>query len=166
MIFSLTCCSIWKFDEDKSITSIIRSAIWISSSVDLNESIKWVGRFEIKPTVSVNKKGQWPSTLISLVVVSKVANNRSSSKVKSFLQLLVILINWFIKVDLPAFVYPVIATSGIVFFLLTRLINRFSWIIFSLSSFFLIRDLIWFLFKSIIFSPRPLFWPEPEVTWS
>ena len=56
-----------------------RSAALSSSKVALKDSINWVGKSEIKPTVSENSIGPCFGSLFFLVTESNVANNLSSA---------------------------------------------------------------------------------------
>ena len=82
-----------------------KSASRTSSKVDLKDSTNSVGNLRINPTVSDSKNGKF-SIMTLRTVVSNVANNLFSAKTS-------LLLNKFIKVDLPTFVYPTNATRTI-----------------------------------------------------
>ena len=62
-----------------STTCNNRSADFNSSKVALNDSISWVGKSEINPTVSENKIGPCRGFLFFLVTESRVAKSLSSA---------------------------------------------------------------------------------------
>ena len=70
----------------------------ISSKVDLNESIKVVGKSLIKPTVSTNRRFTFFKKDF-LIVESRDANNISFDKTLD-------LVNLLNRVDFPELVYP------------------------------------------------------------
>ena len=83
-----------------------RSAKVVSSSVDLNASIRVCGRFEIKPTVSVSRIKEPSAKASFLVVGSSVAKSLSSTNTSAPVRA-------FSRLDFPALVYPTRAHEGV-----------------------------------------------------
>ena len=104
----------------------------------------------MNPTVSVRSTCCFPGRSSILVVGSSVAKSLSSSKTSAS-------VRWLRSVDLPAFVYPTIAITGILFFSLLALIICLCCCT-SLSSLrsCAIRSFISLLSISSFFSPGPL----------
>ena len=87
-----------------------KSASLISSRVDWKDSISSWGRLDTKPMVSVKMNGFVLGNSMRLLLVSKVA--KSWSLTLAWVSLVVFEddSSVFIRVLLPAFVYPTIAT--------------------------------------------------------
>ena len=88
-----------------STTFRTRSASETSSSVDRNASTSWCGRCRTNPTVSVRVTLAPVGVTARRTVGSSVAKSASSTRTPAFVSRLS-------RLDLPAFVYPAIATLG------------------------------------------------------
>ncbi len=146
---------LWMTIELMSATWRRRSVFRASSRVALKEETRWWGNFFIKPTVSLNKIFSPFSNLHTLVFVSSVANNLSSTKVS-------ISVKAFINVDFPALVYPTMdtmknssrdATSRSCLFSISRNFFLRAWIFFDTMR----------LSTSSCFSPGPLVPMPPSI---
>lgn len=88
-----------------STTCSRRSASTTSSSVDRKASTSWVGRCRTKPTVSVRTTSRPSVSTPCRVVGSSVANRAFCTSTPASVSALS-------RLDLPALVYPAIATAG------------------------------------------------------
>ena len=99
-----TCCT--AISEEASTTCTSKVASTSSSSVARKAATSLVGSFWMKPTVSVSSTSLPPGSACSLLVGSSVANSKSSAYTSWEPQRVLS------SVDLPAFVYPTMATTG------------------------------------------------------
>ncbi len=114
-------CSLYSSLEASQTFRMI-SATAASSRVDLNASTRWWGRRLTRPTVSIIITDIPSGSFKALEVGSRVAKSLFSDSTPACVRV-------FIRVDLPALVYPTIATVMIPsFFLRERSLSRLSFI--------------------------------------
>ena len=109
MSCSTTCTAlIWPSGSgsEPSTTCSSRSAAATSSSVDRKASTSWCGRCRTNPTVSVSVYSRPSGPSARRTVGSRVANSAFSTSTPAP-------VSWLSRLDLPAFVYPAIATLGV-----------------------------------------------------